>query len=91
MLVFKCGDCKKKKKKKKKNYEKQLEEDLAKRFENTCGFCDGDINKFCLMLWKGMSIQIVVQNLGENYRVYQGANHFFLYIYFKIPKTSHKL
>ena len=80
-----------KKKKKKTNYEKQFEEDLAKRFENTCGFCDGDINKFCLMLWKGMSIQIVVQNLGENYRVYQGANHFFLYIYFKIPKTSHKL
>ena len=62
MFVFKCGDCKKKtktkkkNKNKKKNYEKQFEEDLAKRFENTCGFCDGDINKFCLMLWKGMSI-----------------------------------
>lgn len=33
---------------------KKIDEDLAKRFQNNCNFCDGDINKFCLMLQKNI-------------------------------------
>ena len=31
---------------------KKVDEDLSKRFENTCQFCDEGINKFCLILQK---------------------------------------
>ena len=37
-----------------KNYEKNLDEDLAKRFENTHRLCDGYLNKFFQMLRKGV-------------------------------------
>ena len=46
LLIFKYSDCN-------KIDEKKLDKDLAKRFEHTQSFCDGDINKFCLMLWQG--------------------------------------
>ena len=39
----KCADCN-------KNFEKEFDEDPSKRFGNIYRFCDGDINKFCLML-----------------------------------------
>ena len=39
-LTFKCVDCN-------KNYEKDLDEDLANRFQNNLNLCHGDINKFC--------------------------------------------
>ena len=32
----------------------EFDEDLAKRFVNTYTFCDDAINKFCLMLRKGV-------------------------------------
>ena len=42
-LIFQCLDCK-------KNYNKEL----IKRFANTYRFCDRDINKFILLLRKGV-------------------------------------
>ena len=47
LLIFECLDCN-------KNYEKEFDQDLIKRFANTYKLCDGDINKFCLMLRKGV-------------------------------------
>ena len=46
LLTFKFVDCN-------KTYEKKFDEDLPKRLKNTCQFCDRDIDKFCLMFWKG--------------------------------------
>ena len=38
----------------KKNYEKDFNKDLIKRFANICEFCNEDINKFILLLRKGV-------------------------------------
>ena len=38
-----------------KTNEKKFEKDLSKRFENIYQLCDGGIDKFCLMLQKGVS------------------------------------
>ena len=38
----------------KKNYKKEFNKELIKRFENTHKFCNGDINKFILLLRKGV-------------------------------------
>ena len=46
-LIFRCFDCK-------KNYKNDFNKDLIKRFENTYKFCDRDINKFILLLRKGV-------------------------------------
>ena len=45
-LVFQCFECK-------KNYKKDYKE-LIKRFANTYEFCNGDTNKFILLLRKGV-------------------------------------
>ena len=45
-LIFRCFECK-------KNYEKNLNKELFKRFANIYEFCDGEINKFILLLRKG--------------------------------------
>lgn len=44
LLTFKCVNCN-------KPYEKKFE-DLFKRFQSTCKFCDGDIDKFYFRLRK---------------------------------------
>ena len=46
-LIFKCSSCK-------KNYEKDFSKELIKRFANTYRFCDKDLNKFILLLRKGV-------------------------------------
>ena len=46
-LIFGCFTCK-------KNYEKNFNKDLIKRFANTYEFCNGDLNKFILLLRKGV-------------------------------------
>ena len=46
-MLFDCSDCKKK-------YEKEFNEDVARRFESNYRLCDKDINKFCLILRKGV-------------------------------------
>ena len=45
-LIFKCIKCH-------KNYNKDLNKDLIKRLASTDEFCNGDINKFILLLNKG--------------------------------------
>ena len=47
LLIFNCPKCS-------KNHLKHFNENLIKRFTNTYEFCDGDINKFRLMLRKGV-------------------------------------
>ena len=46
-LIFRCFDCK-------KNYWKDFNKDLINRFANTCEFCNKDINRFILLLRKGI-------------------------------------
>ena len=38
----------------KKNYDKRFNKELMKRFANTYNFCDNDLNKFILLLRKGV-------------------------------------
>ena len=42
-LIFRCFRCK-------KNYEKNFNKELISRFANTYQFCNGDLNKFILLL-----------------------------------------
>ena len=46
-LIFQCLECK-------KNYKKDFNKESIKRFANTHEFCNGDINKFILLLRKGV-------------------------------------
>ena len=46
-LIFRCFSCK-------KNYEKDFNKDLIQRFANIYEFCNGDLNKFILLLRKGV-------------------------------------
>ena len=46
-LIFRCLSCK-------KNYEKDFNKELIQRFANICGFRNGDLNKFILLLRKGV-------------------------------------
>ena len=46
-LILRCFSCK-------KNYEKDFNKELMKRFANTYNFCDNDLNKFILLLRKGV-------------------------------------
>ena len=46
-LIFKCIDCE-------KEYEKDFNNELIERFENTYKFCDNDLDKFIKLLRKGV-------------------------------------
>ena len=46
-LIFKCINCE-------KDYEKEFNKQLMERFENTYKFCDNDLNKFLILLKKGV-------------------------------------
>ena len=46
-LIFECVDCK-------KEYKKELNKKLMERFSNVYEFCDCDINKFMILLRKGV-------------------------------------
>ena len=46
-LILRCFSCK-------NNYEKDFNKGLIKRFANTYNFCDNDLNKFILLLSKGV-------------------------------------
>ena len=46
-LIFKCIDCE-------KEYEKEFNKELIERFANTYKFCNNDINKFIMLLRKGV-------------------------------------
>ena len=45
LLIFRCFSCK-------RNYEKDFNKELIQRFANMYEFCNGDINKFMLLLRK---------------------------------------
>ena len=47
-LIFRCFSCK-------KNYEKDFNKELIERFANIYEFCNGDLNKFILLLRKGQT------------------------------------
>ena len=46
-LIFRCFSCT-------KNYEKYFNKDLIQRFANIYEFCNRDLNKFILLLRKGV-------------------------------------
>ena len=46
-LIFRCFECK-------RNYKKDFNKELMKRFANIYEFCNQDINKFILLLRKGV-------------------------------------
>ena len=46
-LIFRCFKCK-------KNYEKDFSKELIQRFANTYEFCNGDLNRFILLLRKSV-------------------------------------
>ena len=46
-LIFRCFSCK-------KNYEKDFNKELIKSFANTYKFCNNDLNRFILLLRKGV-------------------------------------
>ena len=46
-LILKCFNCK-------QNHEKDFNKELMKRFANTYEFCNGNLNKFILLLRKGV-------------------------------------
>ena len=46
-LIFRCFECK-------KNYNKDFDKELINRFLSTYEFCNGDIDKFILLLRKGV-------------------------------------
>ena len=46
-LIFRCFSCE-------KNYEKDFNKELIERFANIYEFCNGDLNKFTLLLRKGV-------------------------------------
>ena len=46
-LILRCFSCK-------KNYEKDFNKELIQRFANIYEFCNGDLNKFILLLRKGV-------------------------------------
>ena len=47
LVIFKCSGCN-------KNDKQNFYKDLIKRFRKTFEFCNTDINRFCLMLRKGV-------------------------------------
>ena len=46
-LIFRCFNCK-------KNYKKEINKELIKRFASTYKFCNNDLNKFVILLRKGV-------------------------------------
>ena len=62
----------------KKNYEKDFNKELIKRFANTYNFCDNDLNKFILLLRKGVYPYEYMDNwetsLPDKESFYSGLN-----------------
>ena len=54
-LILKCFNCK-------QNYEKDFNKELIKRFASTYEFCNGKLNKFILLLRKGVYLYEFMDN-----------------------------
>ena len=50
-LIFRCYNCK-------KNYKKEINKELVKRFASTYKFCNNDLNKFVMLLRKGVYLYV---------------------------------
>ena len=61
-LSFRCFTCK-------KNYEKGFSKQLIKRFVNTYNFCDNVLNKFILLLRKGICPYEYMDNWERVYEI----------------------
>lgn len=61
-LVSKCVDCK-------KSHDKKFDDNLAKRIENTCKFCDPDISIYCLMLGEGIYLYAYMDSLVKHCQI----------------------
>ena len=46
-LIFRCFNCK-------RNYKKEIDKELIERFASTYKFCNNDLNKFVMLLRKGV-------------------------------------
>ena len=57
-LIFRCFSCK-------KNYEKDFNKELIERFANMYEFCNGNLNKFILLLRKGVYPYEYMDNWGR--------------------------
>ena len=65
-LLFECFDCK-------KRYTRKFDKKLTKNFKNKYNFCNGDIDKFMLLLRKGIYLMniwmIRVDLMKNNYQI----------------------
>ena len=59
-LIFRCFECK-------RNYKKDFNKELIKRFKNIYEFCNKDINKFILLLRKGVYLYEYIDSLERLY------------------------
>ena len=59
-LILKCFHCK-------QNYEKDFNKEPIKTFASTYEFCNGNLNKFILLLRKGTNIWIIAKDLMKNH------------------------
>ena len=72
MLIFKCIDCN-------KEYEKELNNELIGRFANTYKFCDNDLDKFIMLLRKGVyPYDILMNGINLMKKYCQVKNHFII-------------
>ena len=77
-LIFKCIDCE-------KEYEKEFNKELIERFANTYKFCNNDINKFIMLLRKGVYPYEYVGGWDEfNEKIIPGKELFYSNLTFKI-------
>ena len=70
-LIFKCIDCE-------KEYEKEFNKELLERFANTYKFCDNDLDKFIMLLRKGVYPYEYIDEWDKfNEKVLPGKNSFY--------------
>ena len=70
-LIFKCIDCE-------KEYEKEFNKELIERFANTYKFCDNDLDKFIMLLRKGVYPYVYIDEWDKfNEKVLPGKESFY--------------